>query len=113
MFGEACLKEIAGYGVATELIKRDTDAATGIAIINVAANGENTISLIGDANMRMDESDVARAGAALEKARVLLLQLEVPFAASLSAARRVRATWRHRDPRPRAGAGRALHRIGT
>ena len=91
MFGEACLKEIAGYDIATDLIKRDTDAATGIAIINVASNGENTISLIGDANMRMDESDVARAGAALDNARVLLLQLEVPFAASLSAARRVRA----------------------
>ncbi|MBL8893909.1 MAG: ribokinase [Rhizobiales bacterium] len=90
MFGEACLKEIAGYDVATDLIKRDAGGATGIAIINVAANGENTISLIGDANMRMDESDVARAGAALDKARVLLLQLEVPFAASLAAARRVR-----------------------
>jgi ribokinase len=91
MFGEACLKEIAGYDVATGLIKRDEGAATGIAIINVASNGENTISLIGDANMRMDESDIARAGAALDKARVLLLQLEVPFAASLLAARRVRA----------------------
>jgi len=89
MFGEACLKEIAGYDVATDLIQRDADAATGIAIINVASNGENTISLIGDANMRMDESDIARAGDALDKARVLLLQLEVPFAASISAARRV------------------------
>lgn len=91
MFGEACLKEIAGYDVATDLIRRDEGGATGIAIINVASNGENTISLIGDANMRMDESDIARAGAALDTARVLLLQLEVPFAASLSAARRVRA----------------------
>jgi ribokinase len=91
MFGEACLREIASYDVGTDLIKRDEGGATGIAIINVASNGENTISLIGDANMRMDESDVARAGAALDTARVLLLQLEVPFAASLSAARRVRA----------------------
>lgn len=91
MFGEACLKEIASYDVATDLIRRDEGAATGIAIINVASNGENTISLIGDANMRMDESDIARAEAALDKARVLLLQLEVPFAASLLAARRVRA----------------------
>src|SRR5262245_31670187 len=54
MFGEACLKEITGYGVATDLIKRDEGGATGIAIINVASSGENTISLIGDANMRMD-----------------------------------------------------------
>ena len=51
----------------TDLIRRDAAAATGIAIINVAANGENTISLIGDANMRMDESDVARAASALVK----------------------------------------------
>jgi ribokinase len=91
MFGEACLREIAGYDVATDLIKRDDGGATGIAIINVASNGENTISLIGDANMRMDDGDIARAGEALDTARVLLLQLEVPFAASLAAARRVRA----------------------
>jgi ribokinase len=90
MFGETCLREIGGYGVATNLIKRDMEAATGIAIINVAAHGENTISLIGDANMRMDESDVARASAELSKARVLLLQLEVPLAASLAAAKHVR-----------------------
>ena len=90
MFGETCLREIEGYGVATDLIKRDAAASTGIAIINVAAHGENTISLIGDANMRMDESDVARASAALSKARVLLLQLEVPLAASLAAAKLVR-----------------------
>jgi ribokinase len=89
MFGETCLREIAGYGVATDLIKRDTAAATGIAIINVASNGENTISLIGDANMRMDQSDVERAGTALNSARVLLLQLEIPFAASLAAAKLV------------------------
>jgi ribokinase len=35
----------------------------------------------------MDESDVARGAVALAKAKVLLLQLEVPTAASLAAAR--------------------------
>jgi len=91
MFGEACLREIAAYDVATGLILRDAESSAGIAIINVAANGENTISIIGGANMRMDETDVARAAKSLDAARVLLLQLEVPFPATLSAAQRVRA----------------------
>ena len=70
---------------------KDEQGATGIAIINVGEGGENYISLIGGSNLRLDESDVARARPALEKASVLLLQLEVPLAASLAAAAIVRA----------------------
>ena len=42
--------------------------------------------MIGGSNLRVDESDVERARPALEKAKVLLLQLEVPLSASLGAA---------------------------
>jgi len=90
-FSEAARRELASYGVDLGLVRQDPDGATGIAIINVGEGGENFISLIGGSNLAMDESDVGRARNALEAADVLLLQLEVPLAASLTAATIVRA----------------------
>ncbi len=52
--------------------------------------GENIISIVAGSNFAIDASDVARGRAALESAKVLLLQLEVPLAASLEAAAIVR-----------------------
>ena len=86
--------------------RKDEQGATGIAIINVGEGGENYISLIGGSNLRMDESDVERARPALEKAEVLLLQLEVPLAASLAGRGHRQGAWRHRHPRSRPGARR-------
>jgi ribokinase len=57
----------------------------------VARNGENAISLIGGSNMAMDESDVERGASAIANAKILLLQREVPFAASCAAARHAKA----------------------
>ena len=90
-FAKPAERELASYGVDLALVRRDAQGATGIAIINVGEGGENYISLIGGSNLAMDESDVARASAALEGARVLLLQLEVPLSASLAAAAIVKA----------------------
>lgn len=85
-FGAAAMRELGSYGVDLALARRDADGATGIAIIKVAANGENVITVIGGSNLAMDGTDVDRAGSALAAARVLLLQLEVPLVASLMAA---------------------------
>jgi ribokinase len=90
-FAEPAARELASHGVDQSLVLRDSGGATGIAIINVAEGGENYISLIGGSNLKVDLSDVARGRAALDGARVLLLQLEVPLAASLAAAARVKA----------------------
>src|SRR5438477_7652559 len=85
-FARAARRELQSYGVDPRLVAEDKQGATGIAIINVGEGGENAISLIGGSNLRMDESDVARGRSELEKTSVLLLQLEVPLAASLAAA---------------------------
>lgn len=90
-FAKPAERELASYGVDLALVGKDPNGATGIAIINVGEGGENYISLIGGSNMEMDSSDVARGRAALEQARVLLLQLEVPLAAALEAAAIVRS----------------------
>jgi ribokinase len=91
IFGDTALNEIASYGVSTEYILRDPNGSTGLAIINVGGDGENAISLIGGSNLTLDESDVTRSADALKAAKVLLLQMEVPFQASLAAARLAKA----------------------
>lgn len=91
IFGDTAINEIASYGVTTDLVLRDPNGSTGLALINVGADGENAISLIGGSNMTLDETDVARSKTALENAKILLLQMEVPFAASLAAARVAKA----------------------
>jgi ribokinase len=90
-FGRAAERELASYGVDLSHVRKDEQGATGIAIIKVGEGGENVITVVGGSNLAMDETDVARARPALEKARVLLLQLEVPLGASLGAAAIVRA----------------------
>lgn len=90
-FGKGAERALAGYGLDLSLIRKDADGATGIAIINVGEGGENYISVVAGSNFRVDASDVAAGRAALETAKVLLLQLEVPLEASLAAAACVRA----------------------
>ena len=75
----------------SSLIRKDAQGATGIAIINVGESGENYISVIAGSNFAVDASDVEAGRSALERAKVLLLQLEVPLEASLAAAAIVRA----------------------
>jgi ribokinase len=90
-FADAVAKEIAGYGVDASLLLRDSAAATGIAVIGVDAKGQNVIWVIAGANARLDSSDVERASTRLKSSKVLLLQVEVPLRASLTAATVTRA----------------------
>ncbi|MFT3988359.1 ribokinase [Aestuariivirga sp.] len=90
-FAKPAARELSSHGVDLGLVATDAQGATGLAIINVGQNGENYISLIGGSNLRMDGSDVARGRAALEQAKVLLVQLEVPLDAALKAGAIVRA----------------------
>ena len=59
---------------------------SGIAVIMVDDAGENQIILIPGANEQLGEVDVERLKNLLPAAAVLLLQLEIPLAAVLSAA---------------------------
>ncbi len=85
-FSTPAERELASYGLDLSLVSKVPQGATGIAIINVGEGGENYISLIGGGNLTMDDTDVERGRSALQSAAVLLLQLEVPLAASLKAA---------------------------
>jgi len=79
MFGE---QAIAGYqreGIDTTYIVRDAEHPSGIALICVDAQGENSIAVASGANAYLTPLDVDRARQSIADAHVLLVQLEVPL----------------------------------
>ncbi len=68
-------------------VVRDPRAPTGAALIFVARGGENSIAVASGANHRLTAADIGRARPLLERASVVLMQLETPIAAVEAAAR--------------------------
>jgi ribokinase len=89
-FGTLARERLAHFGVATNHLLADPKHPTGIAVIGVDANAENSITVIGGANMAIDMSDLERAKPLLVNTQVLLLQLEVPLEPAMAAAALVR-----------------------
>lgn len=85
-FGDQCLAGYENEGINLDYIVRDPDAPTGIALIAVADDGENSIIVASGANMRLSPDDVAAAASIFQRADVLLLQLEVPVDSVVAAA---------------------------
>ncbi|MGD0183916.1 MAG: ribokinase [Roseiarcus sp.] len=90
-FGALARRRLAELGVELDHLASDPNAPTGVAVIDVDRRAENSIIVIGGANLAVGEADVDAAKPALQLADALLLQLETPLAASLAAARLVRA----------------------
>jgi ribokinase len=84
-FGDFLLENLKSNKVDSRLIQRD-DASTGTATIVVDARGQNSIVLSAGANGKVNDADVDNVS--FEEYNLLLLQLEIPTAAVLSAARR-------------------------
>ncbi len=91
-FGTQARAALEGFGVGLAGLATDPAHPTGIALIGVDARSENVITVAGGCNMAVGEDDVDRVAPLLDAARVLLLQLEVPLAATLAAAARARRT---------------------
>ncbi|MFT8462708.1 ribokinase [Acetobacter persici] len=90
-FGAQARQALEGFGVDLAPLREDTANPTGIALIGIDGSGENCITVVGGANMAVDETDVEAASAWLERASVVLLQLEIPHSAVLAAARKAHA----------------------
>ena len=114
-FGALVRERLGACGVDLDRLYAQTGAATGVAVINVDSRAENTIVVVGGANMVVDSTDVERALPVLADAQVLLLQLEVPLAAALAAAARTRAAGGRvvLDPAPAPAGGLAASAYGA
>ena len=81
----------AADGIEVSAVEQDERLPTGIAIIYVSDEGENSIGLSTEANGALDTAMVKRHEAMIAGAHTLLLQLEVPLDSVLEAARLARA----------------------
>ncbi|MBS1027610.1 ribokinase [Gluconobacter albidus] len=86
-FGAQARASLEGFGVDLSPLRDDPEHPTGIALIGIDASAENCITVAGGANMAVNETDVMLASPWLDRAKVLLLQLEIPQTAVLAAAR--------------------------
>jgi len=86
IFGDNIVTELKNSGVDVSLISRNNRVSTGVALIIVNKTGENNIIIIPGANGEVGENELMILEGALEKANILLLQLEIPIDTVLQAA---------------------------
>lgn len=85
-FAERLRESLAGYGVRLDGLLSDEAAATGVALITVDEEGENQIIVASGSNMRLQPEEVEACRDLFARARVVLLQLEVPIESVVRAA---------------------------
>jgi ribokinase len=78
MFGQRAVAGLREHGVNVDHVQYDK-CPSGVALIFVAEDGENSIAVGSGANARLSPADVRKAKGAVAKAEVLLLQLESPL----------------------------------
>jgi ribokinase len=78
VFGERAVRNFEADGIDVRFVLRDGRAASGVALINVGQDGENSISVASGANALLSPDDIRRAEEAFAGADVLLVQLETP-----------------------------------
>ena len=89
-FADLIVERLDAAGVRRDHLARDLEAGTGVADIQVDATGQNAIVVVPRANARVCPSDIDAAGELLDRARVVLVQLEIPIDAVLHAAVRAK-----------------------
>ncbi|MBM4037475.1 MAG: ribokinase [Planctomycetes bacterium] len=81
VFGDQAIAGFHREGIECRWIARDPKTPSGIALILVAEDGENLISVALGSNLKLTPADVERAADAIARAGALVVQLEVPLPA--------------------------------
>lgn len=87
MFGRQAIAGFIRDGIDVDHVIRDTEAPSGVALIFVAADGENSIGVAAGANGRLTPADIERGADTIAAADVLVTQLETPLETVQAAAR--------------------------
>jgi ribokinase len=85
-FGDQAIAGLQRDGLDVSCVFRDKLAASGVALIFVAKDGENSIAVAGGANAKLSPADVKKATRVIRSAALLLAQLETPLATVTAAA---------------------------
>jgi ribokinase len=84
-FGEPLVQALGEKGIDTSLVERVSDASTGAAFITVTPDGENAITVAPGVNQSLTPEDADAASDAIQDARVLVAQMEIPVKTVLRA----------------------------
>jgi ribokinase len=87
MFGEQSIENFRRDKMDIRFVFQDDKAPSGVALIMVAPDGQNMISVALGANRRLSPADVSAAKEAFAEAAVVILQLETPIETVLAAAK--------------------------
>jgi ribokinase len=79
-------------GVHTTALVTTPQTPSGVALIAVQSDGDNSIVVSPGANARLNATDIGDAGSLVSEAAVVLLQLEIPVEAVSAAARAATGT---------------------
>ncbi len=90
-FGRTLLDNLAAAGVTTDGITINPHTHSGVASIVVDDKGDNTIACAAGANNLVREKEIDQFKLKLPQAKVVLLELGIPIATVLSAAREAKA----------------------
>jgi ribokinase len=86
MFGDQAVAGFIKDGIVVDHVTRDKTNPSGVALIFVGKDGENSIAVAGGANAKLSPADVRKAKAAFAGASVLVMQLETPLESVQAAA---------------------------
>ncbi len=78
MFGEKAVAGFVQCGINVDHVRYDK-CTSGVALIFVAKDGENSIGVGGGANAKLSPADVRKAKAAFANADAVIMQLETPL----------------------------------
>jgi ribokinase len=86
-FGKEMRATLAAEGIDTTHVLVHTDEATGVALIQVDAQGQNSIAVASGANFRLTGADVEKSMQAIGEFDALVMPLETPLETIYAAAR--------------------------
>jgi ribokinase len=79
MFGEQAIAGFQKDGIEVHYITQDKKAPSGVALIFVADDGENSIAVASGANNYLSAKEVRAAKSTIESASIVVTQLETPL----------------------------------
>jgi ribokinase len=85
-FGRRLLSHLRDAGVDASRVRVDPGAGSGMSVATIDAEGDYGAVIVSGANLRLGQEDLEAARDAIQKARVLVLQNEVPEATNAAAA---------------------------
>ena len=86
-FGDNTYRMLESEGIDVSHVTRTSEVSSGVALITVDRNGENTIVVNSGANALLTSKDVDAAEELFEKAGIVLMQLETPVETLVEAAK--------------------------